>query len=456
MEIEKPQPIASSPDTPATFKGDTASAVIESLNHEGHGVARIEGKAVFIEGALPGETVRFRYHNKHKTYDTGRVIEVVQPSPERVTPRCRHFGVCGGCSLQYMRPEAQLAAKQQILSDALQRIGKVAPENWLPPLSGPAWGYRRRARLGVRHVSKKGGVLVGFREKRRSYITPLTVCEVLDPLISALLPELHDLIAALSCPTQLPQIEVAVGENVRALVFRHLAPFTEADVAALRSFGEQHSLYIYAEPNKPEPIHALWPAHPEPLYYTLPEFDIRMEFSPTDFIQINAELNRAIVSTAVRLLDPQPNETVLDLFCGLGNFSLPLARRAERVVGVEADAPLLEKARKAAARNGLANAEFRAANLYDEQASTPWGDVRFDKWLLDPPRTGALEVLRRLPETGAPQRILYISCNPATLARDSALLVQRGYRLKSAGVADMFPHTSHVEALALLERPSRS
>jgi 23S rRNA (uracil1939-C5)-methyltransferase len=455
MEIEKPHPIASSSDAPAAYKGDTATALIESLNHEGQGVARIDGKAVFIDGALPGETVLFLYHNKFKSYDTGRVLEVVRASPERVTPRCRHFGVCGGCSLQYMRPEAQLTAKQQILRDALRHIGKVVPENWLPPLTGPAWGYRRRARLGVRYVPKKGGVLVGFREKRRSFITPLLSCDVLDPAISALLPELRDLIAALSCPTQLPQIEVAVGENARALVFRHLAPLTEADVAVLRTFGEQHSLYIYAEPNKPEPIHALWPAHPEPLYYTLPEFDIRMEFNPTDFIQINAELNRAIVNIAIRLLAPQPDETVLDLFCGLGNFSLPLARRAGRVVGIEADAPLLEKARQAAVRNGLANVEFRAANLYDEQASTPWGDARFDKWLLDPPRTGAIEMLKRLPEAGAPQRILYISCNPATLARDSATLVHtKGYRLVSAGVADMFPHTNHVEALALFDRPN--
>jgi len=431
--------------------------VIESLNHEGQGVARIDGKAVFIEGALPGETVLFRYHNKLKSYDTGGVLEVVQASPDRVSPRCRHFGVCGGCSLQYLRPEAQLAAKQQILSDALQRIGKVEPEVWLPPINGPAWGYRRRARLGVRFVPKKGGVLVGFREKRRSFITPLASCDVLDPAISDILPELSALIAALSCPTQLPQIEVAVGENAPALVFRHLLPLTADDSAALRAFGERHALHIYTQPNKPDPIHALWPEQPDALYYTLPEFDIRMEFKPTDFIQVNAALNRAVVSTAIRLLDPKPNEAVLDLFCGLGNFSLPLARHAGRVMGIENDAALLERARHAATRNGLANVEFLAADLYNEQASIPWGDAPFDKWLLDPPRTGAFEVLKRLPETGAPQRILYISCNLGTLARDSALLVHsKGYRLVATGVADMFPHTSHVEALALFERPANS
>jgi 23S rRNA (uracil1939-C5)-methyltransferase len=452
MEVEKPRPIGPSPDAPTAFKGDTASAVIESLNHEGQGVARIEGKAVFIEGALPGETVRFRYHNKLKSYDTGKVLEVVHASPDRVTPRCRHFGVCGGCSLQYQTPEAQLASKQQILRDALQRIGKVEPEAWLPPLAGPAWGYRRRARLGVRYVPKKGGVLVGFREKRLSYITSLTACEVLDPSISALLPMLHELIAGLSCPARIPQIEVAVGDNARALVFRHLQPLTEADIASLVGFGEHHDVQIHLQPNPPGNIHCVWPRTPPTLYYRLPEFDIRMEFNPTDFIQVNAELNRTIVSAAVRLLDPQPDERVLDLFCGLGNFSLPLARRAHRVVGVETDAALLDRARHAAVDNGLGNVEFLSANLYDEQSAVPWGSAHFDKWLLDPPRTGAIEALNRLPDSGAPQRILYISCNPATLARDSALLVSKGYRLMSAGVADMFPHTSHVEALALFER----
>lgn len=444
---------ASSSVAPVIRKGDTATAVIESLNHDGQGVARIDGKAVFIDGALPGETVRFRYHNKFRTYDTGRVFEVVQASPDRIVPRCPHFGVCGGCSLQYQRSEAQLTAKQQILKDALQRIGKVEPQTWLPPLSGPAWGYRRRARLGVRHVPKKGGVLVGFREKRSAFITPLASCDVLDPAISAVLPALHELIAALSCSTQLPQIEVAVGENARALVFRHLVPFTAADVATLRAFGANHNLHIYAQPNRPEPTYALWPERPEPMYYTLPEFDIRMEFSPSDFIQVNATLNRAIVSTAIRLLDPQPADTVLDLFCGLGNFSLPLARRAGRVLGIDTDLPLLAKARQAAGNNRIGNIEFLQANLFDEHAPLPWGDTHIDKWLLDPPRSGALEVLNRLDDSNAPRRILYISCNPATLARDSQVLVdQKGYRLTSAGVADMFPQTSHVEALALFER----
>ncbi len=449
-----PSPAAPSIAAPVVHKGDTATAAIESLNHDGQGVARIDGKAVFIDGALPGETVRFRYHNKHKTYDTGRVFEIIQASPDRVVPRCPHFGVCGGCSLQYLRPEAQLAAKQQILKDALQRIGKVEPHTWLPPLAGPPWGYRRRARLGVRHVPKKGGVLVGFREKRSAFITPLTSCAVLDPAISAILPALRELIAALSCAAQLPQVEVAVGEAARALVFRHLVPLTDADVAALRAFGAAHELQIYAQPNPPETVRALWPERPAPLYYTLPEFDVRMEFNPLDFIQVNAALNRTIVSEAIRLLDPRPDETVLDLFCGLGNFSLPLARRAARVIGVEAEPALLDKARRAAALNRLGNIEFLQANLFDEQALLPWGDARIDKWLIDPPRTGAIEIVKRLDEDNAPHLLLYISCNTATLARDAEVLVhQKGYRLASAGVADMFPQTSHVEALALFEHP---
>lgn len=427
-------------------------AEVADLSHEGRGIARVEGKVTFIRGALPGERVRYRLYRHGKQADEGELTAIEQASPDRVEPRCRHFGVCGGCSLQYQRAEAQLASKQKILSDALQRIGKVEPESWLPPLAGPAWGYRRRARLGVRYVPKKGGVLLGFREKRRSYITPLTVCEVLDPPISALLPELRAVIAGLSCPTRVPQVEVAVGDNARALVFRHMQAFTETDLASLRTFGEAHDVQIYLQPNPPDTLHGLWPLTPEALYYSLPEFDIRMPFSPTDFIQINAELNRAIVSAAVRLLDPKSDEVVLDLFCGLGNFSLPLARRAQRVVGIEADAALLDWARHAAADNRLGNVEFLSANLFDEQSTAPWGIEHFDKWLLDPPRTGAIEVLNRLPDAGAPERILYISCNPATLARDSALLVSKGYRLKSAGVADMFPHTSHVEALALFER----
>lgn len=432
---------------------DTITAQIESITHEGHGVAHVDGKAVFIDGALPGETVKYRTLNKGKTYDLGRLVEIVETSPDRVTPRCQYFGVCGGCSLQHLRAEAQLPAKQKILHDNLTRIGKVEPESWLPALSGLHWGYRRKARLGARVVQKMGGVIVGFREKRTAYLTPLASCEVLHPRVSALLPALRNLIATLSTPNRLPQIEVAVGDNATAFVFRHLVPFTADDKARLADFGREHDIQIFSQPGRPDQLVPVWPKSPTPLVYQLPQGNMELEFTPTDFIQVNAELNQRMVTRALELLDPQPDESVLDLFCGIGNFTLPLASRAGRVLGIEADAILIEKARHNAQQNELQNAEFRLANLYSPDTPDPWGVEHFDKWLLDPPRTGAVEVVKRLPANGGPRRILYVSCNPGTLARDSEALVHsKGYRLAAAGVMDMFPQTSHVEAMALFER----
>lgn len=432
---------------------DTITAQIESITHDGHGVAHVDGKAVFIDGALPGETVKYRTLNKGKTYDLGRLVEIVETSPDRVTPRCQYFGVCGGCSLQHLRTEAQLPAKQKILHDNLTRIGKVEPESWLPALSGLHWGYRRKARLGARVVQKKGGVIVGFREKRTAYLTPLASCEVLHPRVSALLPALRNLIATLSTPNRLPQIEVAVGDNATAFVFRHLVPFTADDKARLADFGREHDIQIFSQPGRPDQLVPVWPESPTPLVYQLPQGNMELEFTPTDFIQVNAELNQRMVTRALELLDPQPDESVLDLFCGIGNFTLPLASRAGRVLGIEADAILIEKARHNAQQNELQNAEFRLANLYSPDTPDPWGVEHFDKWLLDPPRTGAVEVVKRLPANGGPRRILYVSCNPGTLARDSEALVHsKGYRLAAAGVMDMFPQTSHVEAMALFER----
>jgi len=432
---------------------DTISAHIESITHEGHGVAHVDGKAVFIEGALPGETVRYRTLNRGKTYDLGRMIEIVEASPDRVTPRCPYFGVCGGCSLQHLRAEAQLPAKQQILHDNLTRIGKVEPESWLPALAGPHWGYRRKARLGARVVQKKGGVIVGFREKRSAYLTALASCEVLHPRVSTLLPALRNLIATLSTPNRVPQIEVAVGDNATAFVFRHLVPLTADDEVQLADFGRQHDIQIFRQPGRPDQLVPVWPESPAPLVYRLPGANVELEFAPADFIQVNAELNQRMVTRALELLDPQPGESVLDLFCGLGNFTLPLARHAGRVLGIEADAMLIEKAQRNAQHNQLPNAEFRLADLYSPETPDPWGMERFDKWLLDPPRTGAVEVVKRLPAEGGPRRILYVSCNPGTLARDSEVLVHtKGYRLAAAGVMDMFPQTSHVEAMALFER----
>jgi 23S rRNA (uracil1939-C5)-methyltransferase len=402
---------------------------------------------------LPGEEVRFQVTKQRKNYDLGTTLDILRSSPARVTPRCRYFGVCGGCSLQHLRSAAQLPAKEKVLRDNLQRIGKIEPESWLPPLAGPPWGYRRKARLGVRFVKKKGGLIIGFREKAHSFITPLASCEVLDTRVSALLPALRELITDLSRPDRIPQIEVAIGDDAIALVFRHVVPLTATDDRHLAAFGESHGVQVFRQPGPPDELVPVWPENPPPLVYRLPEFDVGLEFAPTDFIQVNADLNRLMVSRAVQLLDPQPGERVLDLFCGLGNFTLPLARHAGRVLGIEADDALVAKARHNAGRNALANVEFRSGDLHHTDAPDPWGSEAFDKWLLDPPRTGAVEVVRRLPERGGPRRIVYVSCNPGTLARDSEVLVHvKGYRLAAAGVMDMFPQTSHVEAMALFER----
>ena len=435
-------------------KGDTTIARIESLTHEGRGVARIDGKAVFVDGALPGEQVRLQITQQHKSYDLAVTVEVLEASPDRVTPRCRYFGFCGGCSLQHLRTAAQLPAKEKVLRDNLQRIGKVDPESWLPALSGEHWGYRRKARLGVRFVEKKGGVVVGFREKAHSFLAPLASCEVLDARVSPLLPALRELIAGLSRPDRIPQVEVAAGDTAVALVIRHLLPLNDVDYQRLAAFGQKNEVQIFCQPGRPDELVSIYPAHPETLTYRLPEFDLELEFSPTDFIQVNSGLNREMVHHALALLDPKPTDSVLDLFCGLGNFTLPIARGTGRVLGVEADAALVAKGRRNAERNGITNAEFRQGDLYHAEAVSPWGQEYFGKWLLDPPRTGAMEVVKRLPEAGGPQRIVYVSCNPATLARDSEILVHtKGYRLRTVGVMDMFPQTSHVEALALFERP---
>ncbi len=443
--------------TPQFKFNDTAVARVESLNHEGQGVARIDGKAVFIRGALPGEQVLFRYFNKHKSYDMGGVVEILQPSPDRIAdPKCRYFGTCGGCSLQHLEAQAQIQAKQQILLDNLARIGKATPANILPPITGPAWNYRRKARLGVRVVPKKGGVLVGFREHRSSYITNLEVCEILDARIALLLPQLRLLISRLSCPDRVPQVEVAAGEREAALVFRHLQALTAQDLDLLMNFGKTHALQIYLQPAGPDSVQPLWPASPPSLSYSLPTYNVELLFGPTDFIQINNVVNQRMIDQAVELLDPRPQERVLDLFCGLGNFSLPLARHAESVLGIEGNTLLVEKARYNAEQNAIANARFQSADLYAlrEPETLPWQREKFDKWLLDPPRTGAMEVIKSLPQAEAPARIVYISCYPATLARDSHVLIHvLGYRLVSAGVMDMFPHTNHVESIALFVKP---
>lgn len=428
-------------------------AAVESLAHDGRGVTHVGGKAVFIHGALPGETVRYQPTERHKDYDVGEVIDLLSAAPSRVEPACSAYGLCGGCSLQHLDSEQQILAKQQILLDNLDRIGKVTPAELLPPLTGPAWGYRHKTRLGVKFVVGKGRLLVGFRERRSALIADMRECRVLHPRLGQLLQPLAECISGLDIRSRLPQIEAAVGDEAVALVLRVLSEPTVADLVRLREFARQHAVQIHLQTGGPEQLTPLEADYPE-LFYRLPDFDLTVYFHPTGFTQVNHELNRRMVRQVVELLQPQPHERVLDLFCGLGNFTLPLARRAAQVVGVEADAGLIARARHNAERNGLTQAEFQLGDLYDgaRLAQAPWRAGRYDAALLDPPRSGAREVLPLLPALGV-QRLVYVSCHPGSLARDAGILVhEHGYRLCQAGVMDMFPQTSHVEALALFER----
>lgn len=430
---------------------DPVEADIESMTHEGRGLTHVDGKAVFVFGALAGERVRFRYTRVQRRYDEGEVVEVLSPASERVQPRCAHFGVCGGCALQHMDADAQIRMKQQTLADVLSRIGKVEPERWLPPLTAGHWGYRRKARLGVRRVAKKGRVLVGFRERGSAFVTDCAHCDVLHPDVGNRLDDLARLVEALDIRERVPQIEVAQGDGPAVLVFRVLDPPSEADLARLQQFSADTGLHVYLQPGGTDSVAAL-PGQAVELSYALPRHQVRIAFEPTDFTQVNLELNRLMLDQALDLLDPQPDERVLDLFCGVGNFSLPIARRARSVVGVEGEQGLVERARRNAARNAISNAEFHQADLYADLEAAPWQRERFDKVLLDPPRSGAREVLDLIDRLGA-RRVVYVSCYASTLARDAEHLVHAlGYRLAAAGAMDMFPHTAHLESMALFER----
>jgi 23S rRNA (uracil1939-C5)-methyltransferase len=421
---------------------------VDSLDAEGRGVARsAEGKVVFVEGALPGEKVIVEVFRSKRSYETARASAILHPSSGRVAPRCAHFGVCGGCATQHADAQTQMAAKQRWLEENLARIGKANPETMLPIVYGAEWGYRHRARLSVRRVPKKGGVLVGFRERHSTYIADMRECHVLPPRISRLIPSLRQLVEALSVRARLPQIELAAGDNADVLVFRHLDPLSGEDKSLLKAFAEEHHVHVWLQPAGPESAHPLSPQASE-LYYALPEFGVRMHFRPTDFTQVNHAVNRILVSRAVRLLDPRPGERIADLFCGLGNFSLPLATRGAEVIGFEGSRELVERARGNALANGL-TAQFEVADLFK-------GDIKaygpFQKMLIDPPREGAIEIAKALPEAW-PRRIVYVSCDPATLARDAGALVHtKGFRLAAAGVVNMFPHTAHVESIAVFER----
>ena len=428
--------------------------IIESLDHEGRGIARQDGKAIFVDGALPGETVEYASFRRKPSYELAHLVEVRKPSPARVTSRCPHFGVCGGCAMQHMEPSAQVAAKQRVLEDSLWHIGRVRPETVLPPIQGEPWGYRHRARLGVRKVEKKGGMLIGFHEKRSSYIADIRTCPILVPQVSALLLPLRELIGGLSIADRLPQVEIAVGEACTALVLRILQPLTGADERRLREFADRHGIVFYLQPKGPDSAVRFHPLPGPRLSYTLPEFGLDMEFRPTDFTQVNHAVNRVLVGRALRLLDPRPGERIADMFCGLGNFTLPIARSGARVVGIEGSPALVRRGEASAAANGLAErVEFGVANLFDCTGESLARLGRFDKMLIDPPREGAIELVKALGDD-APGRIVYVSCNPATLARDAAVLVSvKGYRFVSAGAVNMFPHTAHVESIAVFERP---
>lgn len=426
-------------------------ACIESLAHDGRGVAHVEGRAVFIDGALPGEEVSFFYTDIRRDFAEGRTGQVLAPSPLRVEPRCLHFGVCGGCSLQHLAEDAQIAEKQRLLLEQFRRIGKVEPESVWSPLTGPRWGYRHKARLGAKYVAKKGRVLVGFREKASAFIAEIHACPVLHPKVGERLPELADLIGGLSVREKLPQIEVAVGDERSALVFRVLADPTPADLEALREFGARLDFDIYLQRQGPDSVLALQPESPPPLSYALPNHGMKFRFRPTDFTQVNVAINRDMVDRVMEALNPDSADQVLDLFCGLGNFTLPLARRCAFVTGVEGNREAVAGARRNARDNGVANVVFHLADLSQPLDGVPWAHRRYDKVLLDPSRAGAQEVLA-LASKWDTARIVYVSCNPATLARDAGILVGQGYRLVRAGVMDMFPHTAHVESIALFER----
>ena len=436
---------------------------VESLDLEAQGVAhRADGKVVFIEGALPGERVQVNVARKKNQWEQGQMSALARESAQRVRPGCPHFGLhagaCGGCKMQHLHPSAQVAVKQRVLEDNLWHLAKVRPERILRPIEGPAWGYRDRARLSVRFVAKKGAVLIGFHERKSRYVADMQVCPVLPPRVSAMLLPLRELVGGMDQRDRLPQIELAVGDGVTALVLRHLEPLSAADVQRLRDFGAAQDVQWWLQPKGPESVHRLDEGGAE-LAYRLPEYGITLPFKPTDFTQVNAYINRVLVDRAVRLLDAQPQERVIDWFCGLGNFTLPLATRARQVLGVEGSETLVARARDNARLNGLAaRTTFEARNLFEIGADELRAAGPAERWLVDPPREGAIAQAKAQAEQhrargwAAPARIVYVSCNPATLARDAGLLVhQAGYRCSLAGVVNMFPHTAHTESMAVFD-----
>lgn len=436
-------------------------AEVHALSHEGRGIATVLGKTVFIDGALPAETVKFEYIKRRRRFDEGRITEILKASLDRVVPPCQHFNICGGCSLQHMDPLAQVQFKQNTVLEQLRHFGGVVPQHILPPMIGPVVGYRRRARVGVKFVNKKGKLLIGFREKRNSFLADLERCEVLHPAIGTLFPELKTLISGLEACRTIPQLEVAIGDQTSALVFRHLEALSTMDQQSLIAFGSTHNIHIYLQPEGPASVHKIWPIvstkgedelDEHKLWYRLPNFGVEIQFQPTDFTQVNAEINQKMVTKVIELLELKPTDRVLDLFCGLGNFTLPMATRAAQVIGVEGSELAVKRAFENANRNGINNVEFYAENLQKNTFEAPWAFSAYDKILLDPPRTGAIELIPLISKSSI-IRLVYVSCNPATLARDVGELVKNyGFKLESIGILDMFPHTTHVESIAVLQR----
>jgi 23S rRNA (uracil1939-C5)-methyltransferase len=423
---------------------------ILDLSHDGRGVGRRAEKVVFVSGALPGERVRAEQTGRNRHFDEARTLEVLSASPDRVEPRCPHFGQCAGCVLQHLSAEKQIEAKQRVLLENLSRIGGAEPECVLPPLVDAAWSYRRKGRLSVRFVEKKGKTVVGFREDNPRFVADLSICHTVVPQIGERIADIAALVDGLEGKRSIPQIEFIAGDAATALIFRHLDALSDADRAALVAFAQRFDFAVFLQPGGIDSVQPLWPESVE-LDFALPEYDLRLAFRPLDFIQVNAGINQRMIAQALDLLDAQPDERVLDLFCGLGNFTLPLARRAANVVGVEGEAGLVQRARDNATRNGIGNAEFFAADLSKDLAAEPWLKAGFDKLLLDPARAGAAEVLAQLPLKGI-RRIVYVSCHPGSLARDAGFLVkERGFALKAAGAMDMFPQTAHVESIAVFE-----
>ncbi|MDN0081798.1 23S rRNA (uracil(1939)-C(5))-methyltransferase RlmD [Crenobacter sp. SG2305] len=434
-------------------------ALIESLDFEGRGVAHVEGKTLFIEGALPYEKVSYSSFRKKPSFENADTVSVLKESFVRTTPRCSHFGVCGGCSMQHVEPTAQVAMKQRVLEDNLAHIGKVKAERILPPIAGPAWGYRHRARMSARFVEKKGGVLVGFHEKRSSFIADMHECHILPKHISDLIDPLREFIATLSIKQRMPQVEIAVGAEVDILVFRNMDDITTDDERRFAEFADLHRsaerpLQIWLQPKGPDTCYPIYPLDAPKLTYRIDDFNVEMPYYPTEFTQVNPQINNVMVGRALKLLDPQPGERIADMFCGIGNFTLPIARSGAIVHGMEGSEALVKRAVENATHNALQDkVSYEMANLFDVTEESFAALGQFDKMLIDPPRDGAIQLVKALNDETAPPRIVYVSCNPATLARDAGVLVHtKGYTLKAAGIINMFPHTAHVESVALFEK----